>query len=97
MTWFRSKFPTILIFSIPNGGKRAVSTAKRLKAEGMVRGIPDLYIPQWRLWVEMKRQRGGSLSKEQREIHDYLRSIGDTVIVGRGARDASRQVMDFLE
>ena len=96
MNWFRDKFPAVLIFSIPNGGKRAVSTAKRLKAEGMVRGVPDLYVPEWRLWIEMKRQKGGSLSQEQKDIHDYLRAIGDTVIVGKGARDASRQVMEFL-
>jgi len=62
VNWFRAKFPGVLIFAIPNGGHRAISTAKRLKAEGVVPGIPDLHVPAWRLWIEMKRVKGGKLS-----------------------------------
>ena len=93
INWFREKFPGILIFAIPNGEKRSISVAKRLKAEGVVRGVPDLYVPAWNLWIEMKRQKGGRVSAEQRDWHDYLRSIGHTVIVGKGAADASAQVL----
>ena len=32
--WFRRKYEGVLIFAIPNGGKRALSEAARLKAEG---------------------------------------------------------------
>jgi hypothetical protein len=70
--------------------------AKRLKAEGVVRGIPDLFIPEWRLWVEMKRKTGGRLSTEQKSMINYLQNIGYTVIVGIGAGDASRQVLEFV-
>ena len=69
--------------------------AKRLKAEGVVRGIPDLFIPQWNLWVEMKRVSGGRLSPEQKAMIIYLESIGNTVIVGKGAADASKQILEF--
>ena len=62
LNWFRSRFPSVLIFAIPNGDHRAITTAKRLKAEGVTAGIPDLFIPQWDLWVEMKRREGGRLS-----------------------------------
>jgi len=96
ITWFRHKFNGTLIFAIPNGEKRSISVAKRLKAEGVVRGIPDLYVPEWNLWIEMKRIKGGSLSKEQKQMIEYLHSIGHTVIVAKGAADASRQVMDFV-
>jgi hypothetical protein len=95
--WFRHQFPRVLIFAVPNGEHRSISVAKRLKAEGVVRGIPDLCIPAWNLWVEMKRIEGGRLSKEQREMIRYLESIGHTVIVGRGAKDASRQVLQFIK
>jgi len=84
-----------LIFAIPNGEKRAITVAKRLKAEGVVRGIPDLFIPQWNLWVEMKRVSGGRLSPEQKAMITYLESIGNTVIVGKGAADASKQILEF--
>jgi hypothetical protein len=70
--------------------------AKRLKAEGVVRGIPDLFIPEWRLWVEMKRKTGSRLSTEQKSMINYLQNIGYTIIVGIGAGDASRQVLEFV-
>tara|TARA_R110000744_G_scaffold156741_1_gene272425 strand:- start:894 stop:1163 length:270 start_codon:yes stop_codon:yes gene_type:complete len=84
-----------LIFAIPNGEKRAITVAKRLKAEGVVRGIPDLFIPQWNLWVEMKRVSGGRLSPEQKGMIRYLEGIGQKVIVGKGAADASKQILEF--
>lgn len=44
--WFRYQYPEyrLLLFSIPNGGKRNISTAKRLKAEGVVSGVADLFL-----------------------------------------------------
>ena len=95
VNWFRSEYPAVLIFAIPNGERRAISVAKRLKAEGVVRGIPDLFVPEWNLWIEMKRAKGGRLSPEQKEIICHLDQC-HTVIVGLGARDASRQVVNFL-
>ena len=97
VNWFRAKYPHTLIFAIPNGEKRSVSVATRLKAEGVTRGIPDLYIPSCNLWVEMKRATGGRLSPDQKKVIEYLRSVGHTVIVGKGAGDASKQVLEFLD
>ena len=97
VNWFRAKYPHTLIFAIPNGEKRSISVATRLKAEGVTRGIPDLYIPSCNLWVEMKRATGGRLSPDQKKVIEYLRSVGHTVIVGKGAGDASKQVLEFLE
>lgn len=96
VTWFRSKFPGVLIYAVPNGEHRAISAAKRLKAEGVVPGVPDLHIPAWNLWVEMKRADGGRLSREQSNMIGYLEGIGHKVVVGRGAKDASRQILEHL-
>ena len=96
VNWFNVQYPRVLIFAIPNGEKRSITVAKRLKAEGVVRGIPDLFIPEWRLWVEMKRKTGGRLSTEQKSMINYLQNIGYAVIVGIGAGDASRQVLEFV-
>ena len=93
--WFRAQFPRVLIFAIPNGEKRAMSVSKRLKAEGVVSGVPDLYVPEWSLWIEMKRKKGGRLSPEQKAMIAYLEAIGHTVIVGKGAGDASKQVIEW--
>ena len=97
INWFRLQYPNVLIFAIPNGEKRAITVAKRLKAEGVVRGIPDLFIPQWNLWVEMKRESGGRLSPDQKSMITYLESIGNTVIIGRGAADASKQILEHCD
>jgi hypothetical protein len=95
VNWFEAQFPRVRIFAIPNGGHRAVSVGKQLKAEGVKPGVPDLQVPEWRLWIEMKRAHGGRLSGDQKDWIAYLESIGDTVIVGLGATDASRKVMEF--
>lgn len=90
--WFRRTYPGVLIHAIPNGGARSMATAGRLKAEGVVPGIPDLFIPSWRLWVEMKRQKGGSMSKEQKTCKSYLENVGYSVLVCKGAEDAKSQI-----
>ena len=96
VNWFHVKFPSVLIFAIPNGGHRSISVGKALKAEGVVAGIPDLFVPAWGLWVEMKRADGGVLSADQRAIISYLESIGQRVIVAHGARSASIAVLEFV-
>lgn len=96
LTWWAYQFPSIRIFHIPNGGHRKMSVAKTLKAEGVRPGVPDLYVPAWKLWIEMKRTTGGRLSPEQRDWINYLEGVGDSVIVAKGARDASRQVLEWL-
>jgi hypothetical protein len=94
--WFRQSWPSVRIFAIPNGGARSKATAGRLKAEGVASGVPDLFIPAWRLWVEMKRTKGGSLSAEQKDWIAYLESVGFCCIVGKGADDAKRQISAFF-
>jgi hypothetical protein len=73
-----------------------MSEAKRLRAEGVVPGVPDLCVPAWRLWVEMKRAKGGRLSPDQVAMIAHLEGIGHTVIVGHGARLASERVLSFV-
>lgn len=93
--WFRQSFPSVRIFAIPNGGKRGKAEALRLKVEGVSPGVPDLYVPAWKLWIEMKRQAGGVISAEQKDWRSYLVGIGDSWIVAKGRDDAVRQVENF--
>jgi hypothetical protein len=89
---FRISYPGVMIFAIPNGGKRDKITAMKLKNEGVLPGVPDLFIPAWRLFVEMKKVKGGALSKDQKEVIPELEAIGYTVIVGYGSDDALEKV-----
>jgi hypothetical protein len=90
--WFRQSFDGVRIFAIPNGGARSITTAAKLKVEGVSAGVPDLYVPQWKLWIEMKRTKGGVVDKAQKDWHDYLTAIGDRVIVCLGADEAKRMI-----
>jgi hypothetical protein len=94
--WFRQKYKGVRIFAIPNGGYRTRSTAAKLKAEGVMRGVPDLFIPAHNLWIEMKRSKGGVLSPEQRDWINYLEMLGNTVFVCHGADHAKDAVDKFF-
>ena len=93
--WFRRQHPTVRIFAIPNGGHRHPAVAAKLKATGTVAGVPDLYVPAWKLWIEMKRAKGGVLSPAQKDWLAYLEGIGDTVLVGHGFEDAMAKVQQL--
>jgi len=69
-----------LLFAVPNGGKRDIRTAKKLKDEGVRRGVPDLMLPVSRggyggLFLEMK-VKGGKVSKEQKDFMERVKEQG---------------------
>ena len=95
--WFRQTWPGTLIFAIPNGGARSLATAGRLKAEGVTPGVPDLFVPAWGLWIEMKRAKGGVVSPEQKKMIKALESVGYCVLVCRGCEDAKAQIEQHIK
>ena len=89
-----------MLHHIPNGGRRGVLEAKRLKGQGVVPGIPDLHLPVARgpycgLWIEMKTATG-RLSEDQRKIIAMLRAEGHRVEVCRSAADAVEVLEDYM-
>ena len=97
--WLRQTHPSVRVYAIPNGGHRGASQGARLKAEGVTRGVPDLHVPALRLWIEFKRADGGTVSKEQKDWHEYLRGLGDCVVVAKGkeqAVDAFQKLMAVI-
>jgi len=50
----------VMIFAIPNGGQRHVAVARKLKAEGVVAGVPDLCLIYKGIvaFVEVKTEKG---------------------------------------
>lgn len=89
--WIRQWTPYVC-FAIPNGGKRGQLEAMRLKAEGVLAGVPDLCIPALSLFIEMKTDVG-EVSAVQKEVHERLRRDGQTVEVCRSVEDVMRVVM----
>ena len=91
--WFELQYPKVKLFAIPNGGNRNVVTATMLKAEGVRKGVPDIFIPEWRLWLEFKRVKGGKVSPEQKDWIDYLNGCGYIAIVVNGFDNAKDYVL----
>lgn len=97
VNWFEYQYPKVKLMAIPNGEKRHISVAKRLKKEGVRKGVPDLFIPEWRVWIEMKRIKGGRLSSDQKEWLDYLADCEYTVFVCKGFEDAKNCIQQFVK
>lgn len=99
--WFRYAYRGVRIFAIPNGACTNPVAGRRFREEGRESGVPDLYIPAWNLWIEMKRgnwreaknPKEGSTAFNQKDWHRYLREeCGHTVLVCKGCNDAIEQV-----
>ena len=90
-----------MLYAIPNGGKRAIKTAVALKKQGVKRGVPDMCLPVARggyhgLYIELKRQKGGTVSDEQREWIAALNTQGYKAIICHGAEEAIEQIRGYL-
>ena len=94
VSWFRKNYPGVGLYAIPNGGKRGPATAARLRLEGVTPGIWDIIIPTWFLWIEFKRVKTGTLSKEQREFGEARLKDGYHCMVAYGAEDAKHQIIN---
>lgn len=93
VNWMRKNHKNLRIFHIPNGGGRSLVTAARLKLEGVSKGVPDLFIPALKLWIEMKDVKGGIVSEEQKDWIDYLRSHGYAAEVAKGHDEAIKIII----
>ncbi len=88
-------------FAIPNGGQRNKVTASRLKAEGVKKGVPDVFIPvpvgtYHGLWIEFKKKQGRA-SKEQLDWLDYLQSQNYSCFVAYSYCQAMDAALDYIK
>ncbi len=89
------------LHAIPNGGARDIRTGVKLKAQGVKRGIADLYLPlpvgKWHgMYLEMKSGKN-KLTPEQAEFLEYARSKGYFTAVCYSAEEAYQALMDYLD
>lgn len=90
--WMKRNHPEHRLFAIPNGGMRSKAVAMNLKIEGVSKGVPDLFIPSLRLFIEMKKARGGIVSTEQKDWLLYLTECGYHATVCNGKDEAIKVV-----
>lgn len=91
-----------LLFAIPNGGARHPLVGKRLKAEGVRAGVPDLFlaIPTARfpgMWIELKAQgRKVEAGSDQAGMIELLRRQGFNVVAAIGAGETIYAIERYL-
>lgn len=100
-TWFRMRYAGMLMYAIPNGGARSSITGARLRDEGVLAGVPDIFLPcpsggKHGLYIEMKRQKGGRVSAPQKAVMQALRMQGYEVAVCHGWQEARDCIEQYL-
>lgn len=100
--WFRVQYPkhSKCLWAIPNGGARHIGTAIKLKQEGVVAGVSDLFLmipkAQWHgMFIEMKA-KGGKVQPNQKEFLCIAIENGYQGIVCFGFEEAKKQIREYL-
>ena len=89
-----------LLYAVPNGGKRSIAVAGKLKMEGVKPGVPDVVLPVARgtyhaLYIEMKEPRGG-ITPAQADWQFSLSREGNRVVVCTTWEAARDHVLAYL-
>lgn len=88
----------IVVFAVPNGGKRSITTARMLKSEGCQAGVSDLIILENGTcrFVEIKTPKGRQ-QETQKEFESIVKSHGMKYEVWRDIEDAVNYVKNLKE
>lgn len=98
--WFRMQYPRLIMFAIPNGGVRNIVTAIKLKDEGVLAGVSDLFLMKANathhgLFIEMKAAKG-KVSDTQKYFIEQARAQGYAACVCFGFEEAQAAINNYL-
>lgn len=90
-----------LLHSIPNGAAVSANNRKRLVSEGLLKGIPDMFLPVPRgtfhgFYIELKTEKG-RLSTDQKVVIEMLKRQGFKVEIIKDFHDAVNQIENYLK
>jgi hypothetical protein len=97
------KYPELeLLYAIPNGGQRSITTAIALKAEGVKAGMPDVVLPVdsankqfCALFIEMK-VKPNKPTPQQIQKMALLEKYHNKCVVCYSWREAANAIFDYL-
>ena len=86
----------------PNGGSRHIAEAAKFKRMGVKRGYPDLILDiakggYYGARIELKKEKGGRTSKEQKERLQMLADEGYYAVVAKGYDEAVEVISKYME
>lgn len=90
-----------LMYAIPNGGSRHLLEAVNLQRQGVKAGVPDICLPIPRggygaLYIEMKREKGGTVQDNQRDWQKKLINAGNAAFICKGCEEAWKVILAYL-
>ena len=97
-----TKYPDLeYLFSTLNGVRLPIGLAKKVKRAGNKKGVPDIWLPIARdehkgLIVELKREKGGTVSPEQKKWLKKLNMEGFCAVVCYGSEQAIQTIERYL-
>ena len=108
--WAECEYPELRwMHHIPNGGKRSKAEAARFKGMGVKAGVPDIFLPVRMmrydfgqglsyagLYIELKRETNGRVSREQDVWITGLREQGYACEVCHGWQEARAVIERYL-
>lgn len=98
--WFRLQYPHLILFAIPNGGRRSAIEAAIMKGEGVMPGVADLFLmfptkAHHGLFIEMKH-RDGKQSEKQVRFEEQANRYGYGYAVARSFDEFITVVKEFV-
>ena len=104
-SWLRVQHPEAyrLTFHPPNGGKRNIQTANKLKRQGVKAGVPDIFVMMPKgdyhgLMIEFKASPPckTAVSANQKEWIGRLQDQGYLATVCRGIEAAQNEINNYM-
>lgn len=100
VTWFRLQYPNHVLFAVPNGGFRNGKEAKILKAEGVLAGVPDLFLMfpnhgYMGMFIEMKYGKGKQ-SPDQVVFQENAERMGYKYILINSLEDFTKIINSYI-
>ena len=102
--WNKYKNTRGLCYHIPNGGLRTAREGNKLKAVGVVAGIPDYHVAipangKNSLYIEFK-EPGANMNTEhvrnQLKVHDKLKEANNEVLIFDNSAEAIEAIERYL-
>jgi hypothetical protein len=102
INWFRLQYPFLkgCLWAVPNGGVRNIGTAIKLKREGVISGVADLFLMCPRglkhgLFIELK-SKTGKASPNQLEFQKLAQKMGYEAEICYGFMQAKNLIINYL-
>lgn len=100
--FIRANYPYALYCASAGGMRTSYLQAVKMKRTGYVKGFPDLFIYEPRgeffgLAIEMKKEKGGAISPEQKWWRDELRNRKYESYICKGSEEAIEIIKKYLD